>query len=93
MCGKGVSVTNSRRRQHKRNVGTARSRFPLTVWGYFFTLNVGGLAGAGPCPTSTLIRSYPGEPGHLLTQHATLRLPPARRPRNHLTSSSDQGVL
>jgi len=40
-----------------------RRRYPLTVWGYLFTLRVGGLAVAGPYPTSTLIRSYPGEPG------------------------------
>jgi len=40
-----------------------RRRYPLNVWGYFFTLNVGGLAVAGPRPTSTFIRSYPGEPG------------------------------
>jgi len=38
-----------------------RRRYPLSVRGYLFTLSVGGLAVAGPCPTSTLIRSYPGE--------------------------------
>jgi len=40
-----------------------RHRYPLIVRGYLFTLNVGGLAVAWLCPTSTLIRSYPGEPG------------------------------
>jgi len=43
-----------------------RRRYPLTVLGYLFTLSVGGLAVTGPCPTSTLIRSYPEEPGRLL---------------------------
>jgi len=38
-----------------------RRRYPLTIRGYLFALRVGGLAVAGPCPTSTLIRSYPGE--------------------------------
>jgi len=44
-----------------------RRRYPLTVRGYLFALRVGGLAVAGPCPTSTLIRSYPGEPGRSLS--------------------------
>jgi len=44
-----------------------RRRYPLTVRGYLFTLRVGGLAVAGPYPTSTLIRSYPGEPGRSLS--------------------------
>jgi len=39
-----------------------RRRYPLTVRGYLFALGV-----AGPCPTSTLIRSYPGEPGRSLS--------------------------
>jgi len=40
-----------------------RRRYPLDVLGYLFTLRVGGLAVAGPYSTSTLIRSYPAEPG------------------------------
>jgi len=44
-----------------------RRRYPLTVRGYLFALRVGGLVVAGPCPTSTLIRSYPGEPGRSLS--------------------------
>jgi len=44
-----------------------RRRYPLTVRAYLFTLRVGGLAVAGPCPTSTLIHSYPGEPGRSLS--------------------------
>jgi len=44
-----------------------RRRYPLTVRGYLFTLRVGGLAVAGPYPNSTLIRSYPGEPGRSLS--------------------------
>jgi len=39
-----------------------RRRYRLTVRGLLFMLRVGGLAVAGPYPTSTLIRSYPGEP-------------------------------
>jgi len=44
-----------------------RRRYPLTVRGYLPTLHVGGLAVAGPYPTSTVIRNYPGEPGHSLS--------------------------
>jgi len=44
-----------------------RRRYPLTVRGYLFALRIGGLAVAGPCPTSTLIRSYPEEPGRSLS--------------------------
>jgi len=42
-------------------------RYPLTVRGYLFTLHFGGLAVAGPYPTSTLIRNYPGELGRSLS--------------------------
>jgi len=38
-----------------------RRRYPMT----------GGLAVAGPCPTSSLIRSYPAEPEARYPQHAT----------------------
>jgi len=44
-----------------------RRTYPLTVRGYLITLRVGGLAVAGPYPTSTLTRSYPGEPGRSLS--------------------------
>jgi len=44
-----------------------RRRYPLTVRGYLFMLRDGGLAVDVPYPTSTLIRSYPGEPGRSLT--------------------------
>jgi len=44
-----------------------RRRYPLTVRGYLFALCVGGLVVAVPCPTSTLIRSSPGEPGRSLS--------------------------
>jgi len=44
-----------------------RCRYPLTVRGYLFALLVGGLAVAGPCPTSTMSRSYPREPGRSLS--------------------------
>jgi len=50
-----------------RDVGTATAQIPADCPGLLISLNVGGLAVAGPCPTSTFIRSYPGEPGRSLS--------------------------
>jgi len=70
-----------------------RHRYPLTVRGYLFTLRVGGLAVAGPYPTSTIIRSYPREPGRSLSATCDPfgSRAEAQRPPSHPTSSLAEG--